>query len=62
MESSSSNSVSPGEKSPHRLAEIVGTAIAVLTLIVPLLAIAHYSSNDVQLEQPLSYSLQRTDK
>jgi hypothetical protein len=56
MESSSSNSASPGEKSPHRLAEIVGTAIAVLTLLVPLLAIAHYSWDDVQLTTQYQYS------
>ncbi|BBD67429.1 hypothetical protein NIES4072_52760 [Nostoc commune NIES-4072] len=38
----------------QRLADIVGTAIALLTLILPVFVIAHYSSTDVQNnQQPL---------
>jgi len=42
----------------HRLADIVGTAIGLLTLTLPLFVIAHYSSSSVQNNQhPLTYSL-----
>ena len=38
----------------QRLADIVGTAIALLTLILPVFVIAHYSSTNVQInQQPL---------
>jgi len=43
----------------QRLADIVGTAIALLTLILPVFVIAHYSSTDVQNnQQPLIQNLQ----
>ncbi|OUL33685.1 hypothetical protein [Nostoc sp. 106C] len=43
---------------PHRLADIVGTAIALLTLTLPVFVIAHYSSTNVpNNQQPLSYNL-----
>lgn len=58
MDSSSSQSANPGGESPHRLADIIGTAIALLTLTVPLLTIAHYSSSNAKLVQPMSYPLQ----
>jgi hypothetical protein len=46
----------------HRLADIVGTAIAVLTLTLPVFFIAHYSSNDVlNNQQPLTYNLQKSE-
>ncbi|NDJ24596.1 hypothetical protein GS682_23720 [Nostoc sp. B(2019)] len=46
----------------HRLADIVGTAIALLTLTLPVFVIAHYSSPDVQNnQQPLTYNLQRSE-
>lgn len=61
MDSSSSQSANPGEKSVHRLADIVGTAIAVVTLTLPLFAIGHYSSSKVQLVQPITYTLQKTN-
>ncbi|MEA5620255.1 hypothetical protein VB711_20740 [Cronbergia sp. UHCC 0137] len=42
------------------LADIVGTAIALLTLILPVFVISHYSSPDVQNnQQPLTYHLSR---
>ncbi|MEH1870995.1 hypothetical protein [Nostoc sp.] len=38
----------------QRLADIVGTAIALLTLTLPVFVIAHYSSSNVQInQQPL---------
>ncbi|HEY9779156.1 MAG TPA: hypothetical protein V6D09_03310 [Leptolyngbyaceae cyanobacterium] len=62
MDSSSSQSANPGEKStPHRLADIVGTAIAVLTLTLPLFAIGHYSSSSAKLVQPITYTLQKSN-
>lgn len=57
MDSSSSQSANPGEKYAHRLADIVGTAIAVFTLALPMWAIAHYSSSDM-IVQPITYTLQ----
>ncbi|MBG1268447.1 hypothetical protein [Nostoc sp. WHI] len=43
----------------QRLADIVGTAIALLTLILPVFVIAHYSSTNVQNnQQPLIQNLQ----
>ncbi|MBW4587634.1 hypothetical protein G7B40_025980 [Aetokthonos hydrillicola Thurmond2011] len=42
----------------HRLADIVGTAIGLLTLTVPLVVIAHYSSSSVQNNpQPITYNV-----
>ncbi len=45
----------------HRLADIVGTIIAMLTLTLPLFVIANYSDN-VQNNnpQPITYRLQAT--
>lgn len=60
MDSSSSQSVNQGEKYSHRLADICGTAIALLTLTVPLWVIAHYSSSSA-IVQPITYTLQRPD-
>ncbi|MBW4522105.1 MAG: hypothetical protein KME16_20805 [Scytolyngbya sp. HA4215-MV1] len=34
----------PARRSPHQLADILGTVIAVLTLTLPFFTIAHYSS------------------
>ncbi|MBD2237642.1 hypothetical protein H6G35_13585 [Aulosira sp. FACHB-113] len=45
----------------HRLADIVGTAIALLTLTLPVFVIAHYSSTNVHnTQQPLTYNLPRS--
>ncbi|MEH2245749.1 MAG: hypothetical protein V7K48_13475 [Nostoc sp.] len=42
----------------QRLADIVGTAIALLTLTLPVFVIAHYSSTNVQNnQQPLVQNL-----
>lgn len=43
-----------GEKSTDRLADLMGTLIAVLTLTLPLLAVARYSPS--QINPWLSYS------
>ena len=46
----------------QRLADVVGTAIAMLTLTLPMFVIGHYSSSSVQNNrQPLTYNLQTTD-
>ncbi|BAY12887.1 hypothetical protein [Calothrix sp. NIES-2098] len=45
----------------HRLADIVGTAIALLTLTLPVFVIAHYSSANVtHNQQPLTYNLPKS--
>ncbi len=43
----------------HRLADIVGTFIAMLTLTLPLFVIGHYSSNGIESsnQNPVTYSL-----
>lgn len=62
MDSSSSQSASSSEKYSHRLADIVGTAIALLTLTLPLIAIAQFSDNSIQSNvQPISYQLQKLE-
>ncbi len=44
----------------HRLADIVGTIIAMLTLTLPLFVIGYYSSNGIESSyQPVTYSLER---
>jgi lipopolysaccharide/colanic/teichoic acid biosynthesis glycosyltransferase len=44
----------------QRVADIVGTAIALLTLIMPVLIIFHYSSPEAQNPpQPVIYNLTR---
>jgi hypothetical protein len=54
MNSNSQSANSPDTYS-HPLADIVGTLIALLTLILPVFVIAHYSSPDVQnQQQPIS--------
>ncbi|MEB3886719.1 hypothetical protein [Lyngbya sp. CCY1209] len=56
MESDSQPVSSPGS-STHRFADLVGTVIALVTLIFPLLAIARYSPSQVETLQPTSYSI-----
>jgi ABC-type spermidine/putrescine transport system permease subunit II len=60
---SNTPSASSNDTSSHRLADIVGIAIGLLTLTLPLFVIAHYSSNSMQNNpQPLTYSLQRHEE
>lgn len=56
MESDSQPASLP-ERSTHRLAEFVGTVIALLTLILPLLAITHYSPSQLQTPPGSPYAL-----
>ncbi|MBD2563426.1 MULTISPECIES: hypothetical protein [Nostoc] len=56
---SNSQSANSSDTYSQRLADIVGTAIALLTLTLPVFVIAHYSSSDVQNnQQPLIQNLQ----
>jgi hypothetical protein len=50
------------DTSSHRLADIVGTFIAILTLALPLFVIAHYSSNNAEVNQtpPITSRLQQS--
>jgi len=58
---SSGPSANPADQPPDRWAEIWGTVIAVLTLTLPLLAIANFSSSSrIQLLQSTPYSLNQT--
>ncbi|MEH2111422.1 hypothetical protein FD723_24575 [Nostoc sp. C052] len=56
---SNSQSANSADTYSQRLADIVGTAIALLTLTLPVFVIAHYSSTNVQNnQQPLIQNLQ----
>ncbi|MBN3897570.1 MAG: hypothetical protein V7L14_20085 [Nostoc sp.] len=56
---SNSQSANSADTYSQRLADIVGTAIALLTLTLPVFVIAHYSSTNVQNnQQPLVQNLQ----
>ena len=59
MESTSS-SENPPEPPSSRFAHVVGTVVALLTLTLPLLAIAHYSSANTQMPPLPGYPLSRT--
>ena len=53
-----SQSANSSDTYSQRLADIVGTVIALITLTLPVLIIAHYSSVNVENNQPsLSYNL-----
>ncbi|PMB15988.1 hypothetical protein [Fischerella thermalis] len=57
---SNSESASSNNISSHRLADIIGTIIGVLTLILPLLVIANYSSANIPNTQPsFTYNLKQ---
>ncbi len=56
---SNSQSANSADTYSQRLADIVGTAIALLTLTLPVFVIGHYSSTNVQNnQQPLIQNLQ----
>jgi hypothetical protein len=60
---SNSQSANPTDTYSHRLADLVGTAIALLTLTLPLFVIAHYSSDNVpNHQQSLTYKLQKSSE
>lgn len=54
---SDSQSAKPPDTYSHRLADIVGTLIAVVTLTLPVFVIAHYSSNPPTSQQPMTYQM-----
>lgn len=54
---SGSEPVQSAEEPPHKLASILGTLIALITLALPLLFIAHYSSSSSKVIQPNLYTL-----
>ena len=56
MESTESSAQS-SDNPPQGLADLLGTAIALLTLTIPLYAIARYSSNSVEVMQQITYPL-----
>lgn len=59
---SNSQSANTEELPSQRVADVVGTAIAMLTLTLPMFVIGHYSSNSVESNrQPLTYNLQKAD-
>ncbi|MHC5613125.1 MAG: TLTLP motif-containing protein [Nostoc sp.] len=56
---SNSQSANSTDTYSQRLADIVGTAIALLTLTLPVFVIAHYSSSNLENnQQPLIQNLQ----
>lgn len=59
-QSSGSQSNDPPGQAPHRLANIIGALIAVLTLAVPLFSIARFSSPSYEpsYDLILQYSIQ----
>ncbi|MEA5505132.1 hypothetical protein VB735_18875 [Halotia wernerae UHCC 0503] len=60
---SNSQSANPASTYSHRLADVMGTAIALLTLTLPVFVIAHYSSSNVPYNQPsLTYRLPKAGK
>lgn len=56
---SDSQSASSSDTYSHRLADIVGTLIALVTLTLPVFVIAHYSTNVQNNQQPMIYELPR---
>jgi hypothetical protein len=53
-----SRSANSSDTYSQRLADIVGTVIALITLTLPVFIIAHYSSANVEQNQPsLTYNL-----
>jgi lipopolysaccharide/colanic/teichoic acid biosynthesis glycosyltransferase len=53
-----SQSANSSDTYSQRLADIVGTVIALITLILPVFIISHYSSANFENNQPsLSYTL-----
>ncbi|HIK55702.1 MAG TPA: hypothetical protein IGS37_11130 [Synechococcales cyanobacterium M55_K2018_004] len=45
----------PFEPYPSRIADVIGTLIALLTLVVPVAAIAYFSSTPTPLQGPTVY-------
>ncbi|MGG6294612.1 hypothetical protein ACQ4M4_09320 [Leptolyngbya sp. AN02str] len=61
MESSSSSQLdNPPERTANRFAEFVGTLIALITLTIPVIALAYFSSSNAQLLPPPGYTAPMT--
>ncbi|HEY9803778.1 MAG TPA: hypothetical protein V6D25_25775 [Leptolyngbyaceae cyanobacterium] len=59
---SDSQAASPSDTYSHRLADIVGTIIALVTLTLPVFVIGHYSTDVPNNQQPMTSQLpQRED-
>lgn len=58
---SDSQSASTTDTYSHRLADIVGTAIALITLTLPVFVIAHYSTDVQNNRPPRTYTLPRSE-
>ncbi|MBW4576938.1 MAG: hypothetical protein KME08_16820 [Aphanothece sp. CMT-3BRIN-NPC111] len=56
---SSGPSAKSSDQPAHRWAEVFGTVIAILTLTLPLFAIANFSSSSSLLLQQTTYSVPR---
>ncbi|MBD2343875.1 hypothetical protein [Anabaena subtropica] len=56
---SDSQSASPSDTYSHRMADIVGTIIALVTLTLPVFVIGHYSTDVPNNPQPITYQLQQ---
>lgn len=59
MESGAQAEEPPHQRAANRLASVVGTAIAFITLVMPIYTIAQYSSNDARNVQLLPSQLNR---
>ncbi len=59
---SDSQPASPSDTYSHRLADIAGTIIALVTLTLPVFVIGHYSTDAPNNQQSMTYQLpQRED-
>ena len=56
---SSNPSANSSDKPPQRLADLLGTVIALVTLTLPLVAIARYSSNSIEVLPQVTYPIRQ---
>jgi hypothetical protein len=59
---SGESSVSASEQPPHRWENFVGTAIALLTLLLPLWVIGYYSQAQIEIFPETTYQIQSVSK
>jgi hypothetical protein len=60
MEPASSSQSDKPHEHPHKaLANLVGTVIAFMTLIIPVISIAYFSSSSTDAWQPATYQFTR---
>jgi hypothetical protein len=60
MDSASQSDIPPGA-SPSPFSHLLGIVIAILTLTLPVFAIAHFSSAKVVTDTPSPYRFSQTD-